>query len=428
MSDRMDVVVPDLGGADSAAVLEIVAHVGDTVPAESALLVLESDKATMDVTNVRSGRVLEWLVAVGDEVVAGQVVARLATSDEETCTSDCGSPTAADPAPLPAKSREISTAGAAAPHAAPARGAGVSKRIYAGPAVRRLAREVGVELAAITGTAARGRILAKDVKAHVRMLLGRGDGEATSRATPSVSTAELERYGPVTYEPLSRIQKISGARLAASWASIPHVTQHDIADVTQIESYRHENRDALAARGIRLTPLAFLLRALAIALTEMPRFGAALCEDGTTLAIRRYCHLGFAVDTPDGLVVAVVHDACGLDVFGLATRTASLSAAARDRKLTTAQLSGSVITVSSLGGIGGTHFTPIINPPQVALLGAGRAQLVPACVGADIVPRMMLPLSLSYDHRVIDGVAGARFTRRIAALLQDLPTLTAPVC
>jgi pyruvate dehydrogenase E2 component (dihydrolipoamide acetyltransferase) len=438
----LEVRVPDLGDLRHVEVIEVLAAVGAEVAADAVLLQLESDKAVMEITAPQAGRLVELTAGKGDKVTPGQLVARLVAA--EVAAIPVAAAAAAVAEPVAAKA---SRGGDARPVLASATAAGLSPappavvpaavpatttgRCYAGPAARRLARELGVDIAAVPGGGARGRILPADVKAHVRN--GRPAQARPMVAAPAAplpggaTEADFEKHGPVDYEPLPRIQKISGRRLAASWAAVPHVTQHNEADITALEALRLERKAATEARGLRLTLLAFLLRAAAIALAEMPRFNASLCPDGERLALKRYCHLGFATDTPQGLVVPVLRDAGRKDVFELAHELGALSAAARAGRLAPAQLAGSTFTVSSLGGVGGTHFTPIVNPPEVAILGAGRAQRLPRIVGERVEPRLILPLSLSYDHRVIDGVAGVRFTERIRELLEDPAALLAAV-
>ena len=300
-------------------------------------------------------------------------------------------------------------------------GAGFSTA-HASPSIRRFARELGVDLAKVRGTGTKGRITEQDVKAHVKRLLTEG-APAAGAALPRVPQVDFAAFGPVERRPLSRIQKISGPRLHASWVNVPHVTQFDEADITELEATRARLKDEATTRGIKLTPLAFVVRACVLALQAYPQFGASLDADAGDLVIKKYAHIGFAADTPNGLVVPVVRDADRKDVFELARDLASLSEKARTGKLTAAEMQGGVFTISSLGGIGGTAFTPIINAPEVAILGVSRSAHRPVYENGAFVPRLMLPLSLSYDHRVIDGAAAVRFTTFLAKALADVPGL-----
>ena len=293
-------------------------------------------------------------------------------------------------------------------------------RAHASPSVRKLARELGVDLVRVDGTGRKGRILAEDVKSWVKKTLQGGGEAAAGGALPSVPEVDFAKYGDVATQPLGRIRKISARRLQASWLNLPHVTQHDLADITEMEERRQELKGTAAERGIKLTPLAFIIKACVQALKEFPRFNSSLHPDGEHLVFKHYFHIGFAADTPNGLVVPVIRDADRKDVYELAGDLAELSAAAREGKLSAEQMQGGTFTVSSLGGIGGTAFTPIINAPEVAILGVSRSSMQPVWNGREFKPRLMLPLSLSYDHRVIDGADAARFTTWLSGALGDV--------
>ncbi|HEX7719695.1 MAG TPA: 2-oxo acid dehydrogenase subunit E2, partial [Woeseiaceae bacterium] len=295
-------------------------------------------------------------------------------------------------------------------------------RAHASPSVRKLARELGVDLARVKGSGPKARIQHADVKAFVKSVLT-GAAETGGAALPKVPSIDFSKFGDVEVEPLTRIQKISGPRLQASWINLPHVTQHDLADITELEDKRQELKGAAKERGISLTPLAFVMRACVATLKEFPRANASLSDDGESLVFKKYCHLGFAADTPNGLMVPVIRDADEKDVYEIAKELAELSQAARDGKLKGAQLQGASFTISSLGGIGGTAFTPIVNAPEVAILGVSRSSMQPVWDGAEFKPRLMLPLSLSYDHRVIDGAYAVRFTTFLAKALSDVDAL-----
>ncbi len=411
------VVVPDLGDFSDVEIIEVLVKPGDEVAAEQGVVTLETEKASMDVPAPEAGRILEVKVAVGGRVSAGDVLMILQPAGAPAPAPVAA--TAAPPSPGPA---------AAAPRPAPARPATVARsagspsptsfaEAHASPSVRKLARELGVELGRVRGTGAKGRVTADDVKAFVKeIMLGGGGGGV---AWPAVPTVDFAKFGRVETEPLSRIQRISGPRLHASWVNIPHVTQHDEADITELEEKRVALKSTAEKRGIKLTPLAFIIRACALALAEMPHFKSSLAADGEHLVIKHYTHIGFAADTPQGLVVPVIRDADKKDVYEIAKALAELSERARTGKLSTDDIHGGVFTVSSLGSIGGRFFTPIINAPEVAILGVSRSAWQPVYRDLAFVPRLMLPLSLAYDHRVIDGAKAVRFTTLLGKILSD---------
>ena len=410
------VAVPDLGDFSGVEIIEVLVKAGDEVAAEQGLVTLETEKASMDVPAPTAGKVLELKVAVGDKVSAGDAVLLLQPSGA------AASP--ATPAPQPARppAAEPRPAPVAKPAAAPTRSAAAatpssSSEAHASPSVRRLGRELGVDLGRVRGSGAKGRVTADDVKAFVKEALQGGAGPGS--ALPAVPTVDFAKYGRIESEPLSRIQKISGPRLQASWVNVPHVTQHDEADITELEEKRAALKEHARERGIKLTPLAFIIRACALALAEMPHFKSSLAPGGDSLVIKHYTHIGFAADTPQGLVVPVIRDADKKDVYELAKALATLSERARAGKLQVDDVQGGVFTVSSLGGIGGRFFTPIINAPEVAILGVSRSAWQPVYRELSFVPRLMLPLSLSYDHRVIDGAKAVRFTTRLCEILAN---------
>jgi len=416
----MEVVVPDIGDFSDVEVVELLVSVGDTVAVESPLIVIETDKATMEVPAPKSGRIVALGVAKGDRVSGGDPILTLATSDADAQPDAAAAQTPAVPAPVeptPAATPQPKRAEPARPVDERSFG-----RAHASPSVRKLARELGVDLGAVTGSGRKGRITSDDLKAYVKGVMQ--GGGSVGRALPEVPVVDFASFGEIDRQPLTRIQKISGPRLHASWVNVPHVTQHDEADITDLE----ETRQALKARaeddGVHLTPLAFVLRATVLALQEFPVFRSSLDPDGQALIVKNYYHIGFAADTPNGLVVPVVRDADKLDVFGLARVLGELSEKAREGKLAADDIQGGVFTISSLGGIGGTFFTPIINAPEVAILGVSRSQRRPVYRDDALEPRLLLPLSLSYDHRVIDGATAVRFTTRLNALLADADALT----
>ena len=437
MAELIEVRVPDIGDYKDVEVIEVAVHVGEVVALDGTLITLETEKATMDVPSTAAGVVRELRVQRGGRVSQGDLIAvvEASVSADAARTGSSGAaaaPAAAVPAAPPAS--PATPAAAVAPAAPPAQApatAGVAagaeqpgfSRSHASPSIRRFARELGVDLAAVTGSGAKGRITEQDVKAHVKRLLTATPAAPAAPSLPRVPEVDFAAFGPIERKPLSRIQKIAGPRLHASWVNVPHVTQFDEADITEMEATRARMKDEAAARGIKLTPLAFIMRACVQALQAFPRFCASLDASAGELVFRRYVHLGFAADTPGGLVVPVVRDADRKDVFELARELAALSAKARAGKLIAAEMLGGCFTISSLGGIGGTAFTPIINAPELAILGVSKARQRPVYQDGAFVPRLMLPLSLSYDHRVIDGAEAARFTSFLGHALADVQGL-----
>ena len=418
-----EVLVPDIGDFSDVPIIEILVSPGDTVAAEDPLVTLESDKATMDVPAPFGGVVQELKVSVGDSVSEGTVLMTLATADEadaEQAAESLAEPAAEEPAPA----EETSGAPPAAPALAPAADSATAAPPYASPGTRRLARELGVDLAQVTGSGRKGRITGDDVRAFKEG----GAAPAAPAATPSGGDSGLEllpwpsidfsKYGEVEVVPLSRIRKISGANLARNWVRIPHVTHNDEADITDLEAFRKATNEAYKKQEVRVTMLAFLIKACVAGLKEFPDFNASL--DGDNLIVKRYYNIGFAADTPNGLVVPVVKGADGKGIIEIANEMGELSKAARAGKLKPGDMAGGNFSISSLGGIGGTSFTPIVNAPEVAILGVVRSATKPVWDGAEFVPRLMLPLSLSYDHRVIDGAAAARFVKYLVTILEDM--------
>ncbi|MGA0705010.1 MAG: 2-oxo acid dehydrogenase subunit E2 [Steroidobacteraceae bacterium] len=422
MAERILVTVPDLGDFDQVEVIEVLVAVGDAVDLETPLVTLETDKATMDVPSSAAGRVVEVLVSRGSRVAKGDPLVAVEGSAQPAVAS----PVKAPP-PKPAPTPETPPAPAAPPPSRPTarvetpsgtlppiEEAGFA-RAYASPSIRRLARELGVDLGRLRGSGAKGRITVEDVKAYVKSVM---EGRvSTGSALPSVPTVDFAAFGPIEIQPLTRIQRISGPRLHASWVNVPHVTQHEEADITALEALRASLKGEAARREVKLTPLSFLMRACALVLKEFPRFAASLDPSGQNLVMKGYVHIGFAADTPGGLVVPVMRDVDRKGVYEIAAELGELSARAREGKLQAAQMQGACFTLSSLGGIGGTAFTPIINAPEVAILGISRARVAPVWDGQAFQPRTLLPLSLSYDHRVIDGAAAARFVVALAGRL-----------
>ena len=414
----LSVAVPDIGDFSDVDVIEVHVSPGDTVQPEDALATLETDKAAMDVPSPTAGTVRSVSVSVGDKVSEGSPIAiidtvpvRVAVAPEEKIAAPPASPARQAPQPPEPASNKLPAIDEA----------GFSKA-HASPSVRKLARELGVDLIQVKGSGLKKRILHDDVKSFVKAILT-GDGAAPGAALPRVPSVDFAKFGEVDTQALTRIQKISGPRLQASWINLPHVTQHDLADITDLESRRQQLKGPARERGISLTPLAFIMKAVIATLQEFPKANASLSDDGASLVYKKYCHLGFAADTENGLMVPVIRDADKMDVYELAEQLGTLSRAAREGKLKAGQMQGASFTISSLGGIGGTAFTPIINAPEVAILGVSRSSMQPVWDGSEFQPRLMLPLSLSYDHRVVDGAYAVRFTTFLSNMLSDVDAL-----
>ena len=423
MANTTDIIVPDLGDFSDVEVIEILVAPGDTVAKEDGLITLETDKAAMDVPAPAAGAIAGITVAVGDKVSAGSVIGTMNIDSDVTAAA----PVTEQPEPVPAPPVQTSPptpkpAMQQAPGTLPAIDEAGFSKAHASPSVRKLARELGVDLVRLKGSGAKKRILHDDVKAFVKAILA-GAAATPGGGLPKVPSVDHAKFGKIEVEPLTRIQKIAGPRLQASWINLPHVTQQDLADITELEARRQELKGPARERGISLTPLAFVMKAVIVTLREFPKANASLSEDGKSLIYKKYHHLGFAADTADGLMVPVIHDADQMDIYELAEQLGELSKAARDGKLKAGQLQGASFTISSLGGIGGTAFTPIVNAPEVAILGVSRSSMRPVWNGSKFEPRLMLPLSLSYDHRVIDGAYGVRFTTYLAQKLADVDAL-----
>lgn len=416
---EFEVTVPEVGEAKDVKVVELMVGPGDRISPEDPLVVLESDKATMELPAGVAGRVKAVLVAEGDAVFEGTVIALLELEAPPPNVSASVAPDApAEPVPREAVVSPPSVP-ASAQQPVEAHGDG---EIYAGPAVRRSARELGVDLALVRGSGAKGRIVKEDVDAHVR---GRLSAESASPAgaIPALPEVDFARFGPVETVPMSRIMRVAAANLHRSWLNIPHVTQHDEADVTELESFRKEQKEAGRERGINLTPMPFLLKACCKALMEFPRFNASLAADGESIVLKKYYRIGMAVDTDEGLVVPVIRDVDTKDIWELASEIQDTARRAREHELKFDELSGGSFSISSQGILGGTAFTPIVNAPEVAILGVAKMTTRPVWDGNEFVPRQMLPLSLSYDHRANNGADAARFVTEIARMLGDIRLL-----
>ncbi len=437
----VQVKVPDIGDFAEVEVIELMVKVGDTIAKEQSLITVESDKASMEIPSSHAGVVQSITVKVGDKVKLGSVVLEIVeAAGSAAAPAPTSAPIAvrAEPVEAPVATATVTQVPASpstssgrteisahAPVSAAAATQDVSKA-HASPAVRAFARELGADLNAIKGTAEHGRITQDDVKAFVKGVLSNpapssaGNNNGGGLNLLPWPKVDFAKFGPIDVKPRSRIQKISGANLARNWAMIPHVTQFDQADITDLEQFRKDSNVALEKQGIKLTMLAFVMKACITVLKKYPAFNASLDDSGDNLVFKNYYHLGFAADTPNGLVVPVLRDADQKGVAQLAQEMGELAKLARDGKLSPAQMQGASFTISSLGGIGGTAFTPIINAPEVAILGLSKSDMQPVWDGKAFVPRLMLPLSVSYDHRVIDGAQAARFTAELAAVLADM--------
>ena len=418
MSDAIEEIrIPDIGDAEDVVVIELCVAPGDQVEPDDALIVIESDKASMEVPAGVSGVVETLLVAIDDAVAEGQAIARIEAVASEPATP-AAPPTAAPVKPREPPPKRPQPAPAPPPTARPAERRAPGTPVYAGPATRRLARELGVDLSQVAATGARGRIVKDDVKAYVKQRLTSGDG-----ALPRLPTIDFSRFGETETMPLSRIRAAGAQNLHRSWLNLPHVTQHDEVDVTELEAHRAGLKAEAAQRGVSLSPLPFLIKACCLALKEFPTFNASLDASGSQFILKRYYHIGIAVDTEQGLLVPVIRNADAKDVWDLAEATADLADKARSQRLAMHELQGGSFSISSLGAIGGTGFTPIINAPEVAILGIGRLATKPAWDGAGFTPRKLLPLSLSFDHRAINGAEAGRFMAHLAGVLGNVSLL-----
>ena len=435
MAQSIEVQVPDIGGFADVSVIDVLVSAGQNVDKDTPLITLETEKAAMDVPSPSAGRIAEMRVKKGDKVAQGSVILMLepaaATAVAAPAPTETPQPVSTPAAQAPDTAPSAVNVPAAAestpaPTHAPTGVAGVDEaafsRAYASPSVRKFARELGVDLGKVQGTALKARITHDDVKAFVKRLLT--SPLAPVSALPKVPQVDFAQFGDVEVKPLTRIQKISGPRLQASWINLPHVTQHDEADITELEVARAALKSKAIQENIKLTPLAFIVKACALALKEFPRFNSSLDATNANLVYKKYYNIGFAADTPNGLVVPVIKGVDRLSVFEIARALAALSEKARAGKLTAAEMQGGTFTISSLGGIGGTAFTPIINAPEVAILGVSRSSMKPVYQNGSFVPRLLLPLSLSYDHRVVDGADAARFVVFLSKVLSDAKALT----
>ncbi len=429
MANLVDVKVPDIGDFTDIPVIEILVKVGDTVAKEQSLVALESDKATMEVPASHAGIVREIKVKLGDKVSMGALVLVL----EETASASAPSPVAAAaPVTIVVPAAPVAPAPAPTPAAvaaAPVNNAGThvgaTARAHASPSMRAFARELGVDLSKVKGTAPKGRISKEDIQLFVKTELAKPAAKlgGGSFAFPEMPHIDFTKFGTIETRALSRIKKLSGNNLARNWMMIPHVTQHDDADITEAEAFRVSTNEDLAKSGTKVTMLAFLIKASVAALKKFPEFNSSLELGGENLVLKKYYHIGFAADTPNGLVVPVIRNADQKSIVDIAKEMTELAGKARDGKLSPTEMQGGCFSISSLGGIGGTYFTPIINAPEVAILGVSKSKMQPVWNGKEFAPRLMLPMSLSYDHRVVDGASAARFTSYLASVMGDLRKL-----
>ncbi|OGB22204.1 MAG: dihydrolipoyllysine-residue acetyltransferase [Burkholderiales bacterium RIFCSPLOWO2_02_FULL_57_36] len=435
-----EIKVPDIGDFKEVEVIELLVKPGDTVKVDQSLITVESDKASMEIPSSQAGVVKELKVKIGDKIAEGSLLLTLETSDEAAAPSAQpaaaaapAQPAAAAPAPAPApeKAAPAAPAAAAPPQPAPAASASEAPsgaKPHASPSIRKFARELGVDLMRVTGSGPKGRITQDDVQNYVKAAISGVSASGAPTAKGGGAGLDLlpwpsldfSKFGATELLPLSRIKKISGPNLHRNWVMMPHVTQFDQADITELEEFRKTTNAAMAKSGVKLTMLAFVIKASIAALKKFPAFNASLDAKGENLILKQYYHIGFAADTPNGLVVPVIKDADKKGVAQIAQEMGELSSQAREGKLKPADMQGASFTISSLGGIGGIAFTPIINAPEVAILGLSKAEMKPVWDGKQFVPRLMMPLSLSYDHRVIDGAMGARFTVYLAEVLADM--------
>jgi len=445
VADNKTVTLPDVGDFSDIEIIEILVAVGDVVEQEQSIIVLESDKATMEIPSPSAGTIESIEVSVGDRLNEGDKIATLAvgagsakseapTQPEKPLESAPAAVEASPPAATPAAPEPAAASSPKSdahpgkplrPHPGASAGdlaAASSKMVHASPSIRRYARELGVDLQRVIGSGPKGRIAKSDVKAFVKTAISGGGGAAPGAAFSVSSMPEIDhsRFGEIETVALGRIKKISGAHLHRSWVTVPHVTQFDEADITELEAFRKSLAKEAEKKGVRLTPLIFLMKAVVTAMQEYPMFNSSLDASGENLVMKKYFHIGIAVDTPNGLVVPVVRDVDRKGLFELAAELGEVSIRARDGKLSPTDMQGGCFTISSLGGIGGTNFTPIVNAPEVAILGVSRSKMQPVYIDGEFVARLILPLGLSYDHRVVDGAQAARFSSFLSQVISDI--------
>ncbi len=443
MTQKLEIIVPDIGDFDAVPVIEILVKAGDKVEVEDGLITLESDKATMDIPSPAAGTIESISINIGDEVTQGTIVGIMLLDESSTAESTSSEPepeleSEAEnkiPAPPAQEPQPGQAAANPAPRAtrdilppimpAPAVQAGIAPP-HASPAIRRFSRELGVDLHKVRGTGAKGRILKEDVKAWVKYQISSGSEAPLAKlgmGIPPIPEVDFSEFGETELEAFTRIKKISGPHLHRSWLNVPHVTHHDEADITITEDFRQSLKEEAAKKGLRITLLSFIMKALVACLKEFPHVNSSLTTDGKGYVLKKYFNLGMAVDTPNGLVVPVIRDVDHLSIYELSAQIMDISQRARDGKLKPDEFKGGCMSISSLGGIGGTAFTPIVNAPEVAILGVTRSKMKPVWDGEEFQPRLMLPLDLSYDHRAVDGAEAARFMAHLVTLFSDVRRL-----
>jgi len=436
MSNIKDVLVPDIGEFDAVEVIEVLVKSGDTVSAEDALLTMESDKASMDVPSPFSGTVKTVKIKAGDKVSQNDLILTLVVKELETAVTETSAETENSEATAPetkdiVSTRKSESTSSGAVSKEPARRPppivmSVNQesflRAHASPSIRKFARELGVDLSQVHGSGRKERITKEDVQEFVKQALGRtaSGTAAAGSGIPAMPEIDFSKFGPVEIKPLSRIQKKAAVNLHRGWLNLPIVTHHDEADITELEYFRKSLKDEAAKQGVKVTPLVFLLKACAVAIRKHPNFNSSLTADKENLVLKKYLHIGVAVDTPDGLVVPVIRDVEQKGLLELAKELGEVSEKARAKKLKTNDIQGGCFSISSLGGIGGTAFTPLVNAPEVAILGVTRSRMMPVWNGKEFLPRLMLPMDLTYDHRVIDGAQAARFMVDLCEILSDM--------
>ncbi len=425
-----DIHVPDIGSSGKAKIIEVLVKAGDTVEADQSLITLESDKASMEIPSPAAGVVEEVIAKLDDEVGTGDLILKLKIAGAAPAAAPAqaaAAPAKAEAAPAAAPAAASAPAAAPAQAAAPA--AASNAKVHAGPAVRQLAREFGVELGAVSATGPHGRILKEDVQVYVKAMMQKakeapaGAGATGGAGIPPIPVVDFSKFGEVEEVAMTRLMQVGAANLHRSWLNVPHVTQFDSADITELEAFRVAQKAVAEKAGVKLTVLPLLLKACAHLLKELPDFNSSLAPSGKAIIRKKYVNVGFAVDTPDGLLVPVIKNVDQKSLLQLAGEAAALAEKARTKKLSADEMQGACFTISSLGHIGGTGFTPIVNAPEVAILGVSKATIQPVWDGKAFQPKLMLPLSLSYDHRVINGAAAARFTKRLSDLLGDIRTI-----
>lgn len=435
-----EVKVPDLGGSKNVDVIELLVKLGDTVQKDASLITLEGDKASMEVPSPITGVVKEFKIAIGDKLNEGDVILMMevaAAADQAQEKSEEKlveiAPAKSTDAPIekPAEPKEpmgkatakpAKIAEAPAPIAA-TNGGSNGEAVHAGPAVRRIAREFGVDLKRVKSSGEKGRIVKEDVQSYVKQMLSQGGSASSGLNVSAAPKIDFNKFGETETKPMSKIKRLTGVNTHRSWVTVPHVTQFDEADITELEAFRISKKAESEKQGYKLTPTVFLMKAVVKCLQAFPNFNSSLDETGENLILKKYFHIGIAADTPNGLVVPVIRDVDKKGLIELSKELAAISSKAREKGLTVNEMSGSCFTISSLGGIGGTAFTPIVNAPDVAILGVSKSQIKPVWNEKEFVPRLILPLSLSYDHRVIDGAEAARFTTMLAKMLTDIKEL-----